>query len=219
MTTLIDNRLDPALSTELGQHIGLHVGAVLALRGAIPFAVQIEDPYLFWAGDPARYARLPGLYPEVETGGLLLDINVVDRDTWPRGLVTWRLGGFEFARAVSAAGIQGASVVLSELGTLRPSRSECAASGGGHPGRAGRTDSDPERHALLAALGERRPERDYRWSARAADRPVPDGRSGWLTRAATPPEDASGRGRKRPSEHPAPVFMGSGTQRRARMKA
>ena len=43
-----------------------------------------KKPYLFWASDPARYACLPGLYPEVETGGLLLDINVVDRDTWPR---------------------------------------------------------------------------------------------------------------------------------------
>jgi len=92
MTTLIDNRLDPALSTKLGQHIGLNVGAVLALRGAMPFVVQIEDPCLFWASDPARYACLPGLYPEVEMGGLLLDINVVDRDTWPRGLITQRLG-------------------------------------------------------------------------------------------------------------------------------
>ena len=118
MATLIDNRLDPALSTKLGQHIGLNVGAVLALRGATPFEVQIEDPYLFWASDPARYARLPGLYPEVETGGLLLDINVVDRDTWPRGLVTRRLGGFEFDQAVSAAGIRGASVVLYAASTV-----------------------------------------------------------------------------------------------------
>ena len=124
MATLIDNRLDPALSTPLGQHIGLNVGAVLALRGATPFAVQIEDPYLFWASDPARYARLPGLYPEVEMGGevepggLLLDINVVDRDTWPRGLVTRRLGGFEFDQAVSAAGIHGASVVLYAASTV-----------------------------------------------------------------------------------------------------
>ena len=171
MTTLIDNRLDPALSTPLGQHIGLNVGAVLALRGATPFAVQIEDPYLFWASDPARYARLPGLYPKVETCGLLLYINVVDRNTWPRGLVTRRLGGFEFAQAVSAAGTKGASVVLYAASTVLDAnlswarfalgREKRAASGGGHSGRTGWADSDPQRHAFLAALGPRRPQRDH----------------------------------------------------------
>ncbi|WP_424950657.1 hypothetical protein [Deinococcus sp.] len=118
MTTLIDNRLDAKLSAPLGEHIGLNVGAVLALRPQTGFQVQIEDPYLFWATDPARYARLPGLYPEVNSRDLLLDINVVDRDTWPKGLVTRRLGGFEFDAAVSAAGVHGGGVVLYAASTV-----------------------------------------------------------------------------------------------------
>lgn len=118
MVTLIDDRLDASISGPLIRNIGLDVAGVLALRKQGAFQVQVEDPYLLWATGPGRYARLGSLYPEVKPADLLLDINVVDRDAWPKGLSTRRLSGFEFDEAVSAAGSGGASVVLYAASTV-----------------------------------------------------------------------------------------------------
>lgn len=111
--TVIDDRLDPALSRIVGSDI-TRLAEVAKANGA---SLQVEDPFTVWNDGPLRYDRLSadiaGLMPP---GQAFIDINVVDR---AEGKPTPKMTGGELALATMSAGASGRIGIYS-AGTVTP---------------------------------------------------------------------------------------------------
>jgi hypothetical protein len=112
--TVVDNKLDPALGTQVGSDIDA-LAKVAKENGA---TLQVEDPFTVWTQGPLRYDALePALRSLMPVGFAYPDVNVVDREA---GYPTRTMTGAEFDLAVSSAGRGAGRVALYSAGTIAP---------------------------------------------------------------------------------------------------
>src|SRR5947209_3770647 len=110
--TVVDNKLDPALGTQVGSDIDA-LAKVAKENGA---TLQVEDPFTVWTQGPLRYDALePALRSLMPVGFAYPDVNVVDREA---GYPTRTMTGAEFDLAVSSAGRGAGRVALYSAGTI-----------------------------------------------------------------------------------------------------